>query len=389
MNNTDVNTDIVEMDIVLIGDATVVIPPLADGSGVSQPLADGGAPSEEATPVVEELLSTPQAENGRVSEGDTTGSTPSLQHVASSINRMHMDRPKISGAQRRKRQAQRALERGEPIPARKRSKNKESGGRSVPPTPNTFDNSRTRLQSQFTPSTGDYVPEKKTCWSGDGVSTAGSEGPEAPATSSIVSSSQPPNIAKMVVVPCAFPKEKMVESCATMIKTFIFREVIKTPKGNPLPTFVKNSFEKGALILICRDDFTRHWLVNKVREIPLVLGIHLKVGLYRDLIPEYKGIFIVSKDIIDTVGSEDPKEIISLVGIQNPNLNAENIGIINIHKDFRGLKFIVSLDEESMMGVRESGYKISLGLEMIPIIVPEERRATKSYVSGPNKPQQL
>ncbi|KAI5718810.1 hypothetical protein M8J76_000584 [Diaphorina citri] len=36
MNNTDVNTDIVQMDIVLIGDAPVVIPPLADGSGTME-----------------------------------------------------------------------------------------------------------------------------------------------------------------------------------------------------------------------------------------------------------------------------------------------------------------------------------------------------------------
>ncbi|KAI5710736.1 hypothetical protein M8J75_011094 [Diaphorina citri] len=365
--------------------------PVAQTDAIVQPPMDQGA---TPTPPVEASAASTGAASGGDREAETAAPAQTVQRIASCINRTHLDRPKLSGAQRRKLQAQRAIARGEPVPPRKRHSvcNKGPGGSSVPPTFSATETPRKRGRSALsTPSTGEKVPMKKNRKGSEGgSSSAGSEGPEDPAVGGAATFSQALTSTKMAIVPIRYPEEKMVQSCADTIGSYLCRPIFKAAGGDSLPTFVKNDFEKGALVLVCRDEFTRLWLENTVKEIPSVLGIHVKVGPYKELIPEHKAIFMVSKRTSNMVGTEDPKELISLVGLQNPKLDAENIGLISVQKDVKGMTLVVSLDEKSLKGVRESGFKISLGLEMIPIRVPEEKRSVKpDGGTGPNKPPTL
>uniref|UniRef100_A0A8D8LS45 Uncharacterized protein n=1 Tax=Cacopsylla melanoneura TaxID=428564 RepID=A0A8D8LS45_9HEMI len=87
-------------------------------------LMDTGDITVEKTPVLEETAipaSTPTQVGtaGGSGEGETSSKpTPEVQVTASKINRLHLDRPKLSGAQRRK--LQRAAEQGGPAPEPKK-----------------------------------------------------------------------------------------------------------------------------------------------------------------------------------------------------------------------------------------------------------------------------
>uniref|UniRef100_A0A8D8LBI1 DUF4780 domain-containing protein n=1 Tax=Cacopsylla melanoneura TaxID=428564 RepID=A0A8D8LBI1_9HEMI len=179
----------------------------------------------------------------------------------------------------------------------------------------------------------------------------------------------------MVIVPFDYPEQKLLESCSTMLKSYLYKEVMKTPKGDPMPVFVKTSYEKGALVMVCLDEFTRTWLETKVQQVSEKLNIHVKVRPYRDFIKEHKAVFMVSKETKSMMGTDDPREIISLMGIQNPKVNADDIRIISVQNDIKGLTFVVSLDGETLKGIREMNYKVSLGLEKVSIRVPGVRRA--------------
>ncbi|KAI5695574.1 hypothetical protein M8J75_000403 [Diaphorina citri] len=60
----------------------------------------------------------------------------------------------------------------------------------------------------------------------------------------------------MAIVPLSYPEEKMLQSCADTIGSYLCRQLFKAARGHLIPTFVKNDFEKGALVLVCRDDYS-------------------------------------------------------------------------------------------------------------------------------------
>jgi hypothetical protein len=107
--------------------------------------------------------------------------------------------------------------------------------------------------------------------------------------------------------------------------------------------------------VICRDEFARNWLVDKVKGIPTALSIHVKVGNYRDIIIEHKAVFMVSTDTLAVLGKTEPKEIMSLVGFQNPTLDPDTMSIMSVQKDEKGLTLVVSLDDESLKEIQELG----------------------------------
>ncbi|KAI5697871.1 hypothetical protein M8J75_016635 [Diaphorina citri] len=316
-------------------------------------------------------------EDGGAQEEEATGTTPGVQHVASNLNRLHLDRPKLSGAQRRKALKQRAKERGESIPPRKQPSKVSKGpeGHNLPSVPVASTPRKRGRSALSTPSTGERVPQKKSKPTGSNVKAGGSGGLAADATTSGVTYSQATIGVKMAIVPIDYPKEKLSSDAALTLKRYIYEEVLKTPKGSTIPSFVRNGHEKGALVVICRDEFARNWLVDKVKGIPTALSIHVKVGNYRDIIIEHKAVFMVSTDTLAVLGKTEPKEIMSLVGFQNPTLDPDTMSIMSVQKDEKGLTLVVSLDDESLKEIQELGYKINLGLEMISIRVRGEKKA--------------
>uniref|UniRef100_A0A8D8V2F9 DUF4780 domain-containing protein n=1 Tax=Cacopsylla melanoneura TaxID=428564 RepID=A0A8D8V2F9_9HEMI len=341
-------------------------------------------PEETATPA-----STPtQVETtGRSGEGETTDPTPEVQVTVSKMNRLYLNRPKLSGTQRRKLQAQRAVARGLPAPKRKQHSKprKEVGASNLDPASGAKETPRKRQRSQAsTPSTGSRTVEKKRKEEPGCPNASESDGAEQiQAPGGGVSYSQALTGLKMVIVPNDYPETKLEVSCSTILKTYLYKEVRKTPKGDPVPVFVKTSYDKGALIMLCEDEYARTWLENKVRGIPEVLHIHVKIGKYRDVIKEHKAIFMVSQETRSMVGN-DPKEILSALGDQNPKLNADDITIISVQNDTKGSTFVVSLDEPSLKVIRDRGYKIYLGLDLITIRVPGDRRANANAEGNTN-----
>uniref|UniRef100_A0A8D8MGE2 DUF4780 domain-containing protein n=1 Tax=Cacopsylla melanoneura TaxID=428564 RepID=A0A8D8MGE2_9HEMI len=324
-----------------------------------------------------------------VREAETTDSTLEIQHAASGLNRLHL-RPKLSGAQRRRLQVKRAAERGERAPPRRKSSKpgNEAGDSILAPVSGVNETPRKRQRSQVsTPSTGEHKVLKKSRQGLGCESASGSRGAEGQHTSSSGDTySQALTGYKMAIVPIDYPEQKLVESCATMLKTYIFKEVLKTPEGTTVPAFFRNSHEKGALVIVCRDEYSRTWLESKVREVPNVLGIQVKVGNYRDVIKEHKAIFQVSKETRNMLGKEDPKEVITLMGFQNPKLKADDISIVSVQNDIKGSTFVVTLDDNALSAIRDSGYKIHLGLELIQIRVPGDRRANANAEGDTDKP---
>uniref|UniRef100_A0A8D8ZZY9 DUF4780 domain-containing protein n=1 Tax=Cacopsylla melanoneura TaxID=428564 RepID=A0A8D8ZZY9_9HEMI len=354
-------------------------------------LMDTGDITVEKTPVLEETAipaSTPTQVGtaGGSGEGETADPTPVVQQTASKDKKLYLNRPKLSGTQRRKLQAQRAAERGGNAPGlKKHSTCKDVGDSTLDPASGTNETPLKGQRSQAsTPSTGSKtVPKKRKGGPGCPNTTESDGADQHQASSGGVSYSQAVTGSKMVIVPDSYPETKLEESCSTILETFLYKEIMKTPKGDPVPVFVKTSYEKGALVMVCLDEFTRTWLENKVQGIPEALHIHVKVGSYRDMIKEHKAIFMVSQKTRSMVGN-DPKEIIASLGVQNPKLNADDIGIISVQNDTKGLTFVVNLDNQSLKEIRDRGYKISLGLEMITVRVPGDRRANANAEGNTN-----
>uniref|UniRef100_A0A8D8ZZ75 DUF4780 domain-containing protein n=1 Tax=Cacopsylla melanoneura TaxID=428564 RepID=A0A8D8ZZ75_9HEMI len=366
------NTD--KMDT---SDINVDMTPVMEATATAGPDATATPPA--STPTQVETA-------GGSGEGETADPTPVVQQTASKDKKLYLNRPKLSGTQRRKLQAQRAAERGGNAPGlKKHSTCKDVGDSTLKPASGTNETPRKRQRSQAsTPSTGSRTVQKKRKEEPGCPNASESDGAEQiQAPGGGVSYSQALTGLKMVIVPNDYPETKLEVSCSTILKTYLYKEVRKTPKGDPVPVFVKTSYDKGALIMLCEDEYARTWLENKVRGIPEVLHIHVKIGKYRDVIKEHKAIFMVSQETRSMVGN-DPKEILSALGDQNPKLNADDITIISVQNDTKGSTFVVSLDEPSLKVIRDRGYKIYLGLDLITIRVPGDRRANANAEGNTN-----
>uniref|UniRef100_A0A8D8WCA0 Uncharacterized protein n=2 Tax=Cacopsylla melanoneura TaxID=428564 RepID=A0A8D8WCA0_9HEMI len=217
-------------------------------------------PEETATPA-----STPtQVETtGRSGEGETTDPTPEVQVTVSKMNRLYLNRPKLSGTQRRKLQAQRAAERGGNAPGlKKHSTCKDVGDSTLKPASGTNETPRKRQRSQAsTPSTGS-------------------------------------------------------------------KTVQKMRKGEP---GCSNTSES--------DGADRHQASSGQVT-------------YSQALTCFK--------------------------------NADDVSIISVQNNIKGSTVVVSLDDQSLKVIRDRGYKISLGLELIHFRVPGDRRANANAEGNTN-----
>lgn len=344
--------------------------------------AVAGTSAEMVPAVVEDINATAEegvmatAEAEASSAAETIDSEAAFNIVGSKMNRLHFNNPKLSGAQRRKLLVQRALENGEPVPPKPRRKTRtgnKTSGTCAAVLGNTATPKKRNRSEVSTPSTGEQVLKRPK----QNIDGAKGSNPSDPGTSTY---SQALTGHKMIIVPKDFPKSKLSKESSDVIQKYIFSEVLKTSealrnnKGTQLPSFQKNSLERGGLVMVCCDDFTRSWLMERVSAIPDSLKICVKVGPFKDLIREFKAIFFVSNETKSLIGSEDPKEVIRILGLQNPIINVESVKILNIQKESKGHTYIVTLDEESVQGIRDLGYRVSLGLEKISVRIPADRK---------------
>uniref|UniRef100_A0A8D8V3L0 Uncharacterized protein n=1 Tax=Cacopsylla melanoneura TaxID=428564 RepID=A0A8D8V3L0_9HEMI len=219
-------------------------------------------PEETATPA-----STPtQVETtGRSGEGETTDPTPEVQVTVSKMNRLYLNRPKLSGTQRRKLQAQRAAERGLPAPQRKKN-SKTCKGVGV---------------STLNPASGvNETPQKRQWSQASTSSTTGS------------------------------------------------KTVLKKRKKEP---GCSNTSES--------DGADRHQASSGQVT-------------YSQALTCFK--------------------------------NADDVSIISVQNNIKGSTVVVSLDDQSLKVIRDRGYKISLGLELIHFRVPGDRRANANAEGNTN-----
>lgn len=325
-------------------------------------------------------------------EGSSSAGPDDLRVTASKINRMHLDRKRPSGAQRRKTAVAKAKELGLPLPPRYRKKDRRQapGAESNVPALETPTKKRQRSEVS-TPSSNEAKRSEKPLKklrSGhecEGPSKR-SAGDEPASLNEGTSYSQALTGHKMAIVPNDYPEGRFSDETSMWIRSFLTREIIKETEGGA-PTFTKNYVEKGVIFITCDDGSSRKWLESKVPQACDALGIGIKVGSAKQIVNAVKAIFWISNEIKEMFGERDPKKLIGLFKIQNPRLCVEDISILNTKDDEKGTTFVVSLSGSCLTVIKEAGYKLNLGLSKITVRLPGEKGAAKTDAEvDPNKP---
>lgn len=193
---------------------------------------------------------------------------------------------------------------------------------------------------------------------------------------------------KMAIVLEKFPDERLSEETTSQIRTTLTREVFKTSPGCA-PKFTNNYAERGVLYITCANNESRSWLEEKVNAL-VIPDIKLRVGPAKQIVQAVKATVWIPEDLLQTLGEEDPKKIISLLEIQNPGLCAEDIQIISTKKDKAGQTIVLLLGASALKKLREMGLKAYLGLSQLTFRVQGAGGLSQTVHEGhPNKPSTL
>lgn len=307
-----------------------------------------------------------------------SGSTTNLEvtKTASKLNRLHLNKPRLSGAQRRKMRIAEAIAKGEPILPRKPRKGgmaKETGSQPslTPKTPNpkrprSVETSPIEAKA-FTPlkraKHTEVKPQSKPLTTYEGVEGA--------------SFSDAVKQLKMAVVPERYPEEKISEEKMKLLTSSLTKEIFKS-SSDGAPRFTNFYNEKGVLHITCADQSSRLWLVDRLSG-PLknCVGIPLKVGLSKDILKTTKMIVYVPDELYNSLGIDQPKSVIPLLATQNPGLSVEDIRVLHSQKDSKGTTLVVLVGEENLRSLREMGFKAHLGLSQLTFKVQGGRVDTQ------------
>lgn len=312
--------------------------------------------TEDTTVEALTLASTTHAAvSSKDSEGNGNSTNPTgetaLQHVASDVNRLHLNKKKLSGAQKRKVKIQMAIAAGEPVKPRKKRSNrtsetKEPEGKLGP--------KRGRSEGS-TPGSTSGQPQKKPKSGGSPIGR--------PSTSEKTggSYSEALTALKMAITGKNYPEDKLTEEQSVRIQRAILGEIFKFTGGSG-PQFKNSYFEKGVLFITCVNERARSWLMEVTPKLELWEGAVLKVGTAKDILKTTKVAVWVPTKLLEV---KEPKQVLQLLKSQNSGLKTEDWRIINNQEDQKGTTLVMTIDETSMKVLNSMGLKLYLGLTQL------------------------
>lgn len=319
----------------------------------------------------EALLSSPESV---VAEKTITEEIDDIAMEAEALTSNTDNEPmkRLSGAQRRKAAIERAKALGEPIRHRKRNPKKQrdanqerssqtpsgsvsegeiAGGSGVPAkTPS----SKRQRSDGSTPNSQSKVTVKKPCTDANAV------GKETfkEALKGI----------KMAITPQDFPETRLTEEQAEEIQMALLGQIQPGEEGTG-PQFNNCYFDKGAVILSCKNEETKSWLITMTPNLKPWEGAKLNIGTAKEVLNAAKVLMWAPKPF----NTKPQEEILKLLKTQNKGLKTEDWRVINSVSEPNGRTLIMLIDETSLKTLRNLDMKPCLGL----------RRATFRCLSAP------
>ena len=256
---------------------------------------------------------------------------------ASKLNRLHLDKPKLSGAARRR--LKKARSRGEGTEGFMQSGPSSHASTSAPQTgPGT--SKRTRTSSE-TPPSAKAKPTKRPRGTEPGVSFR-----EALASP------------KMAIIKTSYPEDKLTESDIQYVQEVILRKIDEAQSSESLPLLRTFSLQDGALIYYCENQDTCNWLQKNLDGVEIKDKSILKVVEAKDL-PKPVKVAFRTRDL----KTSDPKVLLRRMQLLNKGLQTEHWKVVDRQPDPKGQRLILLMDKKSAELITSLGLAAYTGVD--------------------------
>lgn len=165
---------------------------------------------------------------------------------------------------------------------------------------------------------------------------------------------------KVVIIPIDYPDARLSEDNYIELQLALIEEMFSS-KEKSLPQFSTCCFEGGALVLKCKTDNAKDWLIAILPNLKAWKGANLKVGDYKDFLFSTR----VSLRTPPAMTTRSPHSILRLIKKQNKDLDTDQWKILNSLEQESGQFLHLSLDPAAIQDLKNRGCNIFLGLEQI------------------------
>lgn len=284
---------------------------------------------------------------GSGSSAERAAEVQNIRETASGINRMHIDKPKYTCAQRRKYNKARKIAAGtwteEKPSAHKRKPlltEKEVGA-----APGTTKRSRS---DGSTPPAKNPAKRHRT-------------------EKDTVSFSEKLTSIRVAVILESYPDQVFAETDLMEFQNKLLDEMRPLPSGTG-PQFRGCKVEGGAILLTCAEKHTQSWLQDCVAKMNLWKGEKLVMGLAKEILQTTK---IITK-LPPLFNNNKEEEVFKRLEMQNPMLSTSDWRILNTKMESSGKTIVVSVNKSGLSRLKESSMKLFLGFGQITLSVLEK-----------------
>lgn len=328
---------------------------------------------------------TPELKGGESSSA-TNPEGQTLQRLGSGLNRLDLNKKKLSGAQKRKRAIERAKAKGEPIKPRKPRNNRK---------PQTAENPGIDLPSAGKPGASqnpDPVLErnkgqKRIRSDGSTPSPASNRQKMAKRDSAAAkpshagaSYSKVTSQIKMSVIPGDYPESRLTEEQGSLIQAAIIQEIWKCQPGRG-PKFNHSQMEQGMVVIHCANEEAMAWLQETTLQLKPWEGAQLKAIPTKEVAPRVRVSVWIPKGLLD---AEQPAKLLGHLKTQNEGIDPEGWRIFDVGTEPKGSRLIIGMDQNSLKVLAKRDFKLYLGLTMLTFRVMDPK--SKNVAGNTDKP---
>ncbi|VEN60229.1 unnamed protein product [Callosobruchus maculatus] len=328
-------------------------------------------------------------ESGNSSMGNNSTQDEDTRNLGSNLNRLHLNKEKLSGAQKRKRARERAIAKGEPIlPRKQRTNRKPRAAKDPKPDKSGVDGAMGPPTA--TPPPSDQRDKGKKRVLSSGSTPSPSQNPKKiakrdpaaaqPSKTSGASYSGVTSAIKMSVFVGPEPETKMTPEQGALVQEAILQEIWKCQPGKG-PKFNHCQVEHGMVHLRCTDNHAVEWLKTIIPQLKPWEGAVLRTLPSKEIAPRVRVSVWIPKEHLNV---DDPTQTLRRLKTQNEGIDADNWKAFNIKKEPKGAILIVGMDESSLRELARKEYKLHLGFTIVTFRVLEPK--PKNAEGNANKP---
>ena len=289
---------------------------------------------------------------------ELTGSGEVLTQEAQTVEGVKT-RPRLSGAQWRKLQKQRAIEKGEQPPVFSRGKKKKGAvtpSPAEPAIPGTSTGKRVI-------SLGSREEE------GSNKKPRGGETPPGIKKTYAATAANLPRVA----LTCAdYLGRELPEDMCKEIRERIVERVLDIEEGAFAPRFCDSFPRKGAMYFVCADEQTKTWLESIAGGVEVQPGVNLRVVQPEDIPKVHKvGVFLPS-------GVKNADSLLRAIRVQNSGVDTSGWIVLNRGEVAQGGRtqqhLVLGVDGPSLEVIKRRGFRLFAGVGEVTLKLLDRRQ---------------